>query len=123
MKRIALLLTLLLLACSTQIPDFNIKDSDVDARLNALLKTPTDPNAVRYDSGNNTYVWTPEATKKAISAGVEADLYKEKTKELATFITENPPIKAADKARWFGFGTIFGIILTLVGAFAASGGF
>jgi hypothetical protein len=106
--------------CATA-PSLSITDADVDAKIAAIgAAVPKDPGADVYNVTTGKYELTPEAHDKALGDGVVKRIQDEKIAAMNEYLAKHPPADFKVKAKWFSWGMLAGVILTIAGGFAIS---
>jgi hypothetical protein len=109
--------------CASVPPSLAITEKQVDAKIEALLKTtPSDPNGIRYNEADDTYIVKAPLMKKAVNDGIRVAEYEDEViPAMEKWLIEHPPATFRDKARWAGWGVILTLIVEIAIYFAAGG--
>lgn len=106
--------------CATA-PSLSITNADIDAKIAAIgAAVPKDPGADVYNETTDRYELTPAAHDRALGDGIIKRVQDDKIAAMNEYLVKHPPATFTVKAKWFSWGMLAGVILTIAGGFAIS---
>jgi len=106
--------------CATA-PSLSITEADIDAKIAAIgAAVPKDPGADVYNETTDRYELTPTAHDRALRDGIVKRIQDEKIDAMNEYLVKHPPADFKVKTKWFSWGVLAGVILTIAGGFAIS---
>lgn len=103
--------------CATA-PSLSLTEDDVNTIIKGLTsKPPSDPDAVKYNSADDTYSIKKPYGDKALNDSVRVKGYEEIViPRYLDWSAKHPPMTFWKKLTWFGYGLLSGLVLGAVGA-------
>lgn len=91
---IAVVFILLYVSGCASAPPLSISEAQIDAKIESLKgQTPTDPDAVRYNPEDDTYVVKSPYYKHGISDSMRVDIYEDEIiPEMNEYLAKHPPM-------------------------------
>ncbi len=98
------------MGCATL--SFTITEDQVDEVIKELSAEPADPDAVRYNAADDTYIVKRPYGDKALNDSIRVRAYEEKVIPKALdYLAKHPPMTFWKKMTWFGWGMLVGGLL------------
>lgn len=98
------------------VPSLSISEAQIDAKIESLRgQVPKDPDAVRHNPEDDTYILKSDPYKKALNDSIRVGIYEDEIiPEMNEYLAKHPPATLKTRLKHFGWDALIILVLEAI---------